>query len=107
MNVGPIVDTFFFTIEISDITNLTMIHIHAGNASSSGPIVVPLVPKPEDYAIDGMLATPRSSSGSQPLNIRYVVSSILAVTDFFCVIYIFLLLNFLALFCLQNRFRPL
>ena len=50
-----------------------MIHIHAGDASTSGPVVVPLVPTPADDAVDGMLATPLSTSGSQPLDIEYVV----------------------------------
>lgn len=49
---------------VMNITNLTMAHIHAGNASTAGPVVVPLVPTPSEKSSNAsglaMLVTPQS-----------------------------------------------
>lgn len=52
---------FSYTLEVMNIDNLTMAHIHAGNSTTAGPVVVQLVPVNSTAA---MLSTPESGTQS-------------------------------------------
>jgi len=55
-----------FTLDVMGVKNMTMAHIHWGNATSSGNIVVDLVPLPGEPSVTTsglkMLANPYSGS---------------------------------------------
>ena len=57
--------TVAFALAIWNIQNFTMAHIHAGNATTNGPIVVPLVPLPQERqtTVDGLQEVSPPQSG--------------------------------------------
>jgi hypothetical protein len=63
-----------FTLALTDIKDVTMVHIHAGAAGESGPVVVTLVPLPSDKAAGGQLTTPLSAAAGRPISIAGAIS---------------------------------
>ena len=49
-------DTLYWTITLTNITNVTASHIHVGDANTAGGIVLPLTPPISNTAIAGFIA---------------------------------------------------
>jgi len=59
--------TFAWTLDVQNVENLTMAHIHWGNSTTNGPIVVDLVPTASEMATNssGLMMLVDPVSGNQ------------------------------------------
>jgi hypothetical protein len=61
-------DTLYWTITLTNITNVTAAHIHAGDANTAGGIILPLTPPVSITSITGFITRTTFAPPSAPNN---------------------------------------